>query len=125
MDSNLPSSGSTKEAKLLEILGYYRPIEVLHSTVRQMFELPAFEEQFKRILHHDLQVFKSRSQDLDDHEISLTQKAFVKLMEEEDQIPAIEIYIEEIIGLSVVQDKDKLQALTSSVKIKGLIAKST
>ena len=125
MDSNLSSPRLTKEAKLLEILSYYRPIEVLHSTVREMFESIAFKEHFNRILQHDLQVLRRRSQDLDDHEISLTQKAFVIMMEEEGQIPGVEIYVEEIIGLKVVEDKDKLQILKSSVKTRDLMVKST
>ena len=127
MDANSLSSRPNKEAKLLEILGYYRPIDVLHPTVRKMCESIAFREHFKKGLQHDLAVLKSRSQDLEDHEISLTQKAFVELMEEEeeDKISGIEIYVEEIIGLKMVEDKDKLQTLKSLVKTKDLLVKST
>ena len=125
MEFNPPYPGPTKEAKLLDLLSYYRPIEVLHSTVEEMCHNSAFKTHFQKVLQHDLKAIKRRSQDLDDHEVSLTQKAFVVLMEEGDHIAGIEIYVEEIIGLKVVEEKEKLQTLKLSVKTKGTMLKST
>lgn len=125
MDINSTLPRSTKEARLLNMLSYYRPIEILHSTVEEMCTSSVFNEHFQKILQHDLRTIKRRSQDLDDHEISLAQKAFVILMDEGDHIAGIEIYVEEIIGLRDADDEDRMQILKSSVKTKDLIVMST
>lgn len=123
ISSTLPRS--TKEARLLEILNYYRPIEILHSTVEEMCASSVFKEHFQKILQHDLETIKRRSQDVDDHEISLAQKAFVILMDEGDHIAGIELYVEDIIGLKAVEDRDKIQILKSAAKTKDVIREST
>lgn len=125
MDISSALPRCTKEARLLEILSYYRPIESLHSTVEEMCTSSVFKEHFQKILQHDLGTIKRRSQDLDDHEISLAQKAFVILMDEGDHIAGIELYVDEIIGLRAAGDEDKMQILKSSVMTKDLIVKST
>ena len=119
-----PVQRSTWEARLLEVLNHYRPIELLNSTVAETCESPIFKGHLQKILQHDLQVIKQRSQDLNDHEISLTQKAFVILMDEGDHIAGIEIYVEEIVGLRIVEDKERLRTLRSSVKTKEEMIKS-
>ena len=83
-----------------------------------MCDSPIFKEHLQKILQHDLEVIKNRSQDLDDHEISLMQKAFVTLMDEGDHVAGIELYVEEIVGLKMVEEKQKLKTLKSSVKTK-------
>ncbi len=120
MDSTQPS----KESKLLEILNYYRPIEVLHSTVQDMCNSDVFKKHFQKVLQHDLEVLQQRSQELNDHEISSMQKAFVVLMEDGDHIAGIELYVEEIVGLKMVEDTDKLQILKSSAKTRDLLMDS-
>ncbi len=125
MDISLTLTSSTEEARLLEILSYYRPIEILHSTVKELCTSSVFKGHFQKVLQHDLDVIKLRSQNLEDHEISLMQKAFVRLMDEGDHIAGIELYVDEIIGLKVMEDKDKLHILRSSVKTKDVTMKST
>ena len=89
-----------------------------------MCDSDVFKGHFQKVLQHDLEVLQQRSQDLDDHEISLMQKAFVVLMEDGDHIAGIELYVEEIVGLKMVENTDKLQILKSSAKTRDLLVDS-
>ncbi|SLM34006.1 hypothetical protein LPUS_02658 [Lasallia pustulata] len=73
-------------------------------------------------LKHDLRVIRTRSQDLKDHEISIYQKALATLMtNDEDLIPAIELYAEEILGLKLLRPAEKDGVLRQAIETRRLV----
>ena len=63
-----------------------------------------------------------RSLNLADHQITLTQKAFLALLaNSEHHLGAVHLYIEEIIGIRYVQPQDKEQALGAAIEAKVII----
>ena len=115
-------SSSTQDANVRSIVNSYRSIEILHPIVTSLYESPELKQMFWDTLKHDLHVIHQRSQNLADSEITVIQKAFKHLMDnEEDEIPAVELYVEEILGLRFVSDTEKLQTVASAVEAKDSI----
>ena len=109
-------------AKVREIIDRYHPIQILHPVVSEMYDAPEFERMFWDCLVHDLQVIRRRSQSLADGEITVAQKAFRILMDENNGgIAAIELYVNEIIGLEIVPETDRAQALATALQTRDYI----
>ena len=110
------------EAKVRELIYRYRPIQVLHPIVAEMYDAPEFERMFWECLTHDLHIIRQRSQDLADGEITANQKAFRILMEgKDDGTAAIELYVNEIIGLEAVSENAKAQTLATALQTRDYI----
>ena len=93
------------EIRLLEILGKYRCTTKIHLAARLIDRDPGFKETLLRVMHHDFDTINARSADLDDHEISIAQKAFSILMQSEsDSQAAFQIYVEELLGFPSAPD---------------------
>lgn len=111
--------------RLRDILNRYRNVEVVHPAVSKLCEVPKNKALFQKCLKHDLCVLRDRSHDLARSEVSIYQKAFVILMEkEEDRIGGIELYVEELLGLRLTHPADEVQTLKTAIKSRGLIQKS-
>ena len=113
------------DLRLRGILNDYRNIEVLHPTVSKLFSSPELRELFFNSLNQDLSIVSARSQNLADHEISLFQKAFAILMRNEDNhVPGIELYVDELLGLNLVDESQKEETLRTAVKARDAVQQS-
>lgn len=112
------------EHRVLELVLHYEAIEVLHPVISEILETPQFAI-FEKSLEHELKLISSRSKLLADHEISIVQKAFMVLMDNpEHRVGAVELYVQEIIGLRLIVGKEKEEALQTAVNARNLILKS-
>jgi len=112
---------SINDAKVQAIVSSYTGIEILHPVVSDMCDDPEFKRMFWLCLSHDLEVISQRSQDLADGEVTANQKAFKVLMENEDSEGAVEIYVDEILGLKFSSDAMKAQTLATALQTKDYI----
>lgn len=115
----------TQDAKLREIVREYRRVRMLHPLVSEMSASPELEQMFWNSLTHDLHVIRRRSQNLVDGEITAAQKAFRVLMDEiADGNAAIELYLDEVLGLKVVPETERAQTLATALQTRDYILKS-
>ncbi|KAL8793687.1 MAG: hypothetical protein Q9195_003736 [Heterodermia aff. obscurata] len=99
------------QMRLLEILEKYRRTPEIHLAARLLDGDTGFKETLLRVMHHDFHTLNARSADLDDHEISIAQKAFTILMQNEsDSQAAFQIYVEELLGFPSAPDHVSLIA---------------
>lgn len=103
----------------------YSRLEVLHPIVAEMSKDANFKRMFWAALSHELQVITRRSQVLSDCQITAAQKAFKILMEDEDYVAAVEIYVDEILGIGAALDDDKAQTLATMLQTRDYIVNST
>ena len=65
-------------------------------------------------------MINARSPNLDDHEITIVQKAFATFMGDEETLhAAIEIYVEEILGLGLSREKNKALMIEDAVGVRA------
>lgn len=105
-----------------EILKIYRRVENLHPIATDICASSEFEQMFWNCLTHDLHVIRRRSQNLADGEITPVQKAFRILMEDKaDGIAAIEIYMDDILGLKIVPEADRATTLAQALQTRNYV----
>ncbi|KAI4158476.1 MAG: hypothetical protein LQ342_007396 [Letrouitia transgressa] len=117
----LSSFGSRADDRLETILNQYSSVQHVHPLWNFILNFDAARcNLFERSFAHELQRIKRSSQDLEDHEINIYQKAFRILMDQPNTfIGAVHIYIDKILGLSNVGDLHRLYALTPSITFKS------
>lgn len=119
------SGEESGEMRVQDMVNYFRGIEVLHPIVSLLYQSSEDKEIFQQCLSHEYEIIHKRSPVLAENEISIVQKAFMILMETvEDDVGAIEIYVEEILGLNLVSDPYHLQTLQTAVKTRKLLLES-
>lgn len=118
----MSASPASSDAKVRDLVHRYRPIELLHPVVSEMYDAPEFERMFWDCLSHDLHVIRCRSQVLADGEITAAQKAFRILMDEKESgVAAIELYVNELIGFDFVLETDRAQTLATALQTRDYI----
>ena len=127
MENKYQFSLGLVNTKLVKLFDKYHSISKLPSTVTELCKQSrAFKASFTNCLEYDIAIIEARSQNLDDHEISLIQKAFVSLMNQDhSQLAGIALYVEEILGFRSTSLEGKENALIEFVKAKDFLAKST
>lgn len=126
-DNNLRMSvlQLSQDTKVREIVKIYHRVKTLHPIASEIFESPDLKCMFWNTLIHDLRVIRRRSQNLADGEITAVQKAFEVLMKgEADEIAAIEIYMDEIIGLKAIPERDRAKTLAQAIQTRANILNS-
>lgn len=116
------------DTKVRDIVNSYRSVNVLHPVVSELLHSPGFTQTFWRSLNQDLHVICQRSQILVHGEVTATQKAFAVLMkkeDEEDLIPAVDLYVNEILGLKFVSKTDKPATLNAMIQTRHFILDRT
>ncbi|KAI4211605.1 MAG: hypothetical protein LQ351_005646 [Letrouitia transgressa] len=118
---HLSPFGSQADDRLDIILNQYGNVQHAHPLWTSILSFDAARcNLFERSLAQELQKIKCSSQDLEDHEINIYQKAFRILMDQPDTYRgAVHIYIDKILGLSTVGDLYRLYALTPSTTFKS------
>lgn len=114
------------EIKVHDIVTSYRSINILHPVVSELCQSPEFKQIFWSSLNQDLHVICQRSQTLAHGEITAIQKAFAVLMEnKEDFMPAVELYVNEILGLKFVSETDRATTLDTMIQTRHSILSRT
>lgn len=110
------------QTALLNVLERYRQTTEMHPAASLLRLDTGFHETFLRVLHHDYNTVKARSQALDDHEITITQMAFKILMENErDHHAAIQIYVEELLGVRFGSVPDLSSMIKDAVHVRAAL----
>lgn len=122
----MSASYSNPDTMVRDIVNSYRSANTLHRVVSELCESPEFNDIFCSSLKQDLHVICQRSQILAHGEITAIQKAFAVLMEKkEDLIPAVELYVDEILGLKFVSEADRDTILRTMIQTRHSILDRT
>ena len=114
------------ELRVRDMVNNFRMIEVLHPVVSSLCGSPEDLEIFQQSLTHEWEIIRRRSHNLADNEISIVQKAFMILMADmEARTGAIELYVEEILGVKLVSDVDQLKTFEMAFKARNMVLHST
>lgn len=109
------------ESSVQEMVAKYSKTRILHPMVSRICETPQNVDMLRRCLQHDLSLIRGRSSRLNDHEISISQKAYMLLMQDrKDRLGGIEIYVQEIIGLNHVNATESYACLQTAMKTREL-----
>ncbi|KAL9609566.1 MAG: hypothetical protein Q9167_005676 [Letrouitia subvulpina] len=106
------------EDRLKSILDQYGSIQCVHPLQYIIVNFDAARcNLFERSLAHEIEKIDRHSQDLEDHEINIYQKAFRILMNQPNTcLGAVHIFIDKILGLKNVGDLHRLYALKPSIR---------
>lgn len=113
------------DTKVRDIVNSCRSVNILHPVVSELFQSPGFSDIFWRSFNQDLHVISQRSQTLVHGEVTAIQKAFAVLMKKEDLIPAVELYVNEILGLKFVPEPDRSATLNAMIQTRHFILDRT
>lgn len=123
--SNVQPPTQNGESSVQEMVTKYSKIKTLHPVVSQICQSPRNQDVLRKSLQHDLSLIRGRSSRLDDHEISIAQKAYMLLMRRpEDRLGGIELYVQEIIGLRHVDATESFACLQTAMKTREIFLHS-
>ncbi|KAL9045049.1 MAG: hypothetical protein Q9214_001861 [Letrouitia sp. 1 TL-2023] len=116
-----PSLGYRRNKRLDTILNQYSSVQGVHPLWRFILNFDVARcNLFERSFALELQKINRSSQDLEDGEINIYQKAFKILMDHPGMYQgAVHIYIDKILGLTTVGDLHRQYALTPSITFKS------
>ena len=118
----MTTSYSHLDTKVFDLVSSCRSVNKLHPAISGSCQIPEFKQIFCNSLNHDLHVIRQRSQILAHGEITIIQKAFALLMQkEEDIIPAIHLYVDEILGLKFVSATESATSLNTMIQTRHSI----
>lgn len=118
----MSTSHSHLDTKVYDLVIKYRSVDTLHPTVSELCQLHEFKQIFWDSMNHDFHVICQRSQIIAHGEITIIQKAFAILMQQkEDIIPAIGLYVDEIIGLKLVSETERATTLNATIQTRQSI----
>ncbi|KAL9126619.1 MAG: hypothetical protein Q9217_004357 [Psora testacea] len=113
---------ATSEDKVSDLVNRYRSAQDLHPFVANLLQSAEFERIFRDALQHENFIIRQRSQDLADNEITIMQKAFALLFENDyTHHAAIALWVEEVLGINAIPAVYRPHVLTSVVRTKSLI----
>lgn len=113
------------ELRVGSLVNQLRTIKDFPPVVVLLRRSPADHQAFQQNLIHEYNVLRERSHRLRDHEMSIVQKAFVILMGDfSSRAGAIDLYLEEILGLKLVPIEDQVQSCQTSLKARNLVLHS-
>ena len=113
------------ETKVRDTVNSFRSVNILHPVVSELFQSPEFTQIFWRSFNQDLHVISQRSQTLVHGEVTAIQKAFAVLMKKEALIPAVELYVNEILGLKFISETDRSATLNAMIQTRHFILDRT
>ena len=99
-----------------DIVKDFRCVNTLHPVVSELCQSPELKEIFWASLKQDLHVICQRSQTLAHGEITAIQKAFAVLMENKHLIPAVGLYVDEILGLKFISEEGRATTLATMIQ---------
>ena len=122
----MSASYSTLDTYVDDIVDNYRSVKTLHPAISNLCQLPELKEVFWSSLNQDLHVICQRSHILAHGEVTIIQKAFAILMQhEEDTISAINLYVDEILGLKFASAAEGASSLNAMIQTRHSIVGRT
>ncbi|KAL9019854.1 MAG: hypothetical protein Q9185_002903 [Variospora sp. 1 TL-2023] len=126
MEGNLQhaflAGAAAAHQRLTKLLKDYGSVETVHpavTSIRRRSE--ADGRMLEQAMSGDYQLLLGRSSRLENFEINIFEAAFVRLMEDTKTHPgAMQIYVEELLGLKVVAQPLKPRALSGAVKVRTM-----
>ncbi|KAL9013866.1 MAG: hypothetical protein Q9173_001464 [Seirophora scorigena] len=108
--------------RLTKLLKDYGSVETIHPAVTSLRQRSQADgRMLEQAMSGDYQTLLGRSSRLENFEINIFEAAFVRLMEDTKTHPgAIQIYVEELLGLKAITQPLKLRALSSAVKVRTM-----
>ncbi|KAL8652783.1 MAG: hypothetical protein Q9210_002480 [Variospora velana] len=108
--------------RLTKLLKDYGSVETIHPAVTSLRRRSEADgRMLEQALSGDYQLLLGRSSRLENFEINIFEAAFVRLMEDTQTHPgAMQIYVEELLGLKVVAQPLKPRALSGAVKVRTM-----
>ena len=105
------------------LIGYYSSVTTANATMTKLSQTTeGFSRLFQRFLNFEYFTLNQRSSKLEDHEITVMQKAFLALLQNSaHHLGAVHLYIEEILGIKYIQPQDKEQALDAAIQSKVIM----
>ena len=113
------------DSKMRDIVKDFRCVNTLHPVVSELCQSPELKEAFWTSLNQDLHVICQRSQTLAHGEVTAIQKAFAVLMENKHLIPAVGLYVDEILGLKFISEEGKPTILTTMIQTRQSVLART
>lgn len=112
------SSQLPADEKVKQLVDLYNGDETYHPFLLELFTSNAAEDKYWNCLNHDFDLFRNRSGNLADHEISIMQKAFMKLCQHDtaDYVPRANFYLLEILGLGTDASGEMERAIESRLE---------
>lgn len=114
MDTEYPHTAQ----KYIETIDKYIGKQDLHPLVQAINRDEHSHRKLVAVMEHEVNAIRSRSQDLEENEITIAQKAFGYFFAF-NMHAAIHIYVEEILGIEFVTKMDKVSLLQDSVDIRA------
>ena len=105
------------------LIGYYSSVTTANATMTKLSQTTeGFSRLFQRFLNFEYFTLNQRSSKLEDHEITVMQKAFLSLLQNPaHHLGAVHLYIEEILGIKYIQPQDKERALDAAIHSKVIM----
>lgn len=113
------------DSKMRDIVKDFRCVNTLHPVVSELCQSPELKEAFWASLNQDLHVICQRSQTLAHGEITAIQKAFAVLMENKHLIPAVGLYVDEILGLKFISEEGRPTTLATMIQTRQSVLART
>lgn len=117
-----PDQGVPAFRRQLEIVREYRSIKTIHPAVKAFQQSEADQRMLDTVLNHQYKLMLGRSRDVADCEITVFEAAFMVLMQHvENHCGALYLFVEEILGLKLVAQPQKQEALKQALKVHTLL----
>lgn len=114
----MASEYSSVAQKYIATIERYAGARELHPLVQALNHDEHFHRKLVAVMQHEVDAIRSRSQDLDECEITVAQKAFVYFFA--SSMPAaVSIYVEEILGIQFAPQASKAPILQDSIELRS------
>ncbi|KAL8925781.1 MAG: hypothetical protein Q9208_003278 [Pyrenodesmia sp. 3 TL-2023] len=122
IQEKLMAGAAAAHERLMQLIKDYAVIDTIHPAVVALRTWsPADNAMFEQAMSNDYKTILGRSSKLENFEVNIFEAAFVKLMEStKSHVGAIQIYVEELLGLKAVSKPSKNRALTSAVRVRTM-----
>ena len=108
--------------RVRQVFYEYSLIHNIPTAVMALYDSPSHTQMFRRCMENDYRRLLPRSLDLSRFEVNVYEAAFIMLMRAvETQVGAIQIYVDEILGLKSISTRFMKQALGETVLMRSML----
>ena len=113
----MASENPRTEERYISIIDQYCATSVMHPLIEAL-KHKCDSQKLVAVINHEISAIRARSQDLDDNEITVAQKAFLNFMKPNFNA-AMHIYVEEVLGIKFAPDAEKASIFESSIEVRA------
>lgn len=115
------AGAATAHQRLTQLIKDYGSVNTIHPAVTTLRRSPANDLIFQQAFSNHYKLLLNRSSKLENFELNIFEAAFVRLMEDtKTHAGAIQLYVEELLGLKTFTQPLKLRALMGAVKVRTM-----